>query len=77
MGGIALDLVPTPGAGYDFDWNGAWSFQFDPPNGYEEVIFWNSSKSAFGRRSDAFDGRLPMGYTAFPRKAPIFPLIQN
>jgi len=43
VGDIALGLVPDPGADFDLDLNGTWSFQPDPPNGFESASFNDSS----------------------------------
>ncbi|HLV86227.1 MAG TPA: glycoside hydrolase family 2 TIM barrel-domain containing protein [Candidatus Sulfotelmatobacter sp.] len=42
-GDLAGTLVPDPGSDFDLELNGAWSFQPDPPKGFEQPGFDDSS----------------------------------
>src|SRR5215469_12186936 len=42
-GDIQTALVPDPGKDFDFEMNGSWLFQPDPPKGFEEKGFDDSS----------------------------------
>jgi beta-galactosidase len=39
VGDIQLGLVPEPGSPFALELNGRWSFQPDPPNGFEQTAF--------------------------------------
>ena len=43
VGDIQLGLVPEPGLEFNLELNGPWSFQPDPPKGFEQVGFKDSS----------------------------------
>ena len=43
VGDIQLGLVPEPGLEFNLELNGPWSFRPDPPKGFEQVSFKDSS----------------------------------